>query len=134
MPSRLPWPSSYLSFLTRFISRRADRRSSPGLGERVREGKGAGVVEPSSPCSSLMWQSHTQPDFRTFRIGRSWSEDSRPLHRIRHRSSSAQSRSRFFLLPFLCADARGGNSSVTGPREASLPAVEGRMSFLDGYE
>src|SRR2546422_7860286 len=67
MPSRLPWPSSYLSFLTRFISRRADRRSSPGLGERVREGKGAGVVEPSSPCSSLMWQSHTQPDFRTFR-------------------------------------------------------------------
>src|SRR2546426_12412997 len=53
---------------------------------------------------------------------------------MRHRSSSAQSRSRFFLLPFLCGDARGGDSSVTGPRETSLPAVEGRMSFLHGYE
>src|SRR5438132_1045344 len=72
--------------------------------------------------------------FQDIQIGRSSSEDSRPLHRIWHRSSSAQSRSRVFLLPFLCAEARGGDSSVTGRRETSLPAVEGRMSSLHGYE
>src|SRR2546427_4959580 len=80
MPSRLPWPTSYLSSLTRFISRRADRKSSPGLGERVREGQRAGVVEPSSLLLLDVAIAHPT-GFQDVSIGRSWSEDSRPLHR-----------------------------------------------------
>src|SRR5437773_883167 len=98
MPSRLPWPSSYLSSLTLFISRRADLKSSPGLRTGPR-GPGGWCCGALVSLLLLDVAIAHPTGFHDIQIGRSWSEDSRPLHRIRHRSSSAQSRSRVLLLP-----------------------------------